>query len=34
LRGRGKAASLVIGAVANRWMRWLYHQLLPIHLAG
>jgi transposase len=34
LRGRGKAASLVIGAVANRWVRWLYHQLQPIHLAG
>ena len=34
LRGRGKAASLVIGAVANRWVRWLYHQLRPIHLAA
>lgn len=33
LRGRGKAASLVIGAVANRWVRWLYHQLQPMQLA-
>lgn len=34
LRERGKAASLVIGAVANRWVRWLYHQLQPRQLAG
>jgi len=32
LRSRGKPASLVIGAVANRWVRWLYHQLQPSRL--
>ena len=27
LRGRGKKGSVVAAAVANRWVRWLYHQL-------
>lgn len=27
LRGRGKPGSVVAAAVANRWVRWLYHQL-------
>jgi transposase len=30
LKARGKPGSLVAVAVANRWMRWLYHQLLPL----
>jgi transposase len=30
LRSRGKSGSLVAAAVANRWVRWLYHQLKPI----
>jgi transposase len=34
LRGRGKAASLVIAAVANRWVRWLYHQMQPGRLSA
>lgn len=33
LRQRGKPGSVVAAAVANRWVRWLYHQLrsLPAH---
>jgi transposase len=27
LRGRGKPACVVAAAVANRWVRWLYHQV-------
>ena len=27
--GRGKPISLVAAAVANRWVRWLYHQMPP-----
>ncbi len=27
MRARGKPASVVVGAVANRWVRWLYHQM-------
>lgn len=27
LRARGKPASVAVGAVANRWVRWLYHQM-------
>jgi hypothetical protein len=34
LRGRGKAASLVLGAVANRWVRWLYHQMQPRRMSA
>lgn len=26
---RGKPRSVVVAAVANRWMRWLYHQMQP-----
>lgn len=29
LTRRGKPASLVIAAVANRWMRWLFHEMQP-----
>jgi transposase len=28
LRGRGKKGSVVAAAVANRWVRWLYHQMV------
>lgn len=31
LRGRGKPASVAIGAVANRWARRLYHQMQEKH---
>lgn len=33
MRQRGKPMSLVIAAVANRWMRWLFHQIQPLGLA-
>jgi transposase len=33
LRKRGKPGSVVAAAVANRWMRWLYHQLRDIQAA-
>ena len=29
MRARGKPGSVVAAAVANRWVRWLYHQMLP-----
>ena len=32
LRARGKATSLAVAAVANRWMRWLYHEMAPLGL--
>jgi transposase len=31
---RGKPASLISAAVANRWMRWLFHQMQPEPLAA
>jgi transposase len=31
---RGKAVSLVTAAVANRWVRWLFHQMQPDQLAA
>jgi transposase len=30
LRRRGKPGSVVAAAIANRWMRWLYHQMKTI----
>jgi transposase len=30
LRARGKPGNVAAVAVANRWMRWLYHQLRPL----
>ncbi len=30
LKARGKPGSVAAAAVANRWVRWLYHQLLPL----
>lgn len=30
LKARGKPGSVAAVAVANRWMRWLYHQMLPL----
>jgi hypothetical protein len=34
LRLRGKPVSVTIAAVANRWVRWLFHQMLPQQLAA
>lgn len=33
LLGRGKPKNVVVAAVANRYMRWLYHQMQPEQLA-
>jgi transposase len=30
LKARGKPGSVTAAAIANRWVRWLYHQLLPL----
>lgn len=30
LKARGKPGSVVAAAVANRWIRWLYHQVLSV----
>ncbi len=29
MRARGKPGSVVAAAVANRWVRWHYHQMQP-----
>jgi len=34
LSSRGKPRSVVIAAVANRWLRWLFHQMQPQQLAA
>ena len=34
LRSSGKPGSVVAAAVANRWVRWLYHQATPLGLAS
>jgi transposase len=34
LRGNGKPGSVVAAAVANRWMRWLFHQVKSYGLAA
>jgi transposase len=34
LSARGKPVSLISAAVANRWMRWLFHQMQPGQLAA
>lgn len=34
LLDRGKAKCVVIAAVANRWIRWLFHQMQPSKLAA
>lgn len=34
LRQRGKPVSVTVAAIANRWMRWLFHQLQPERLAA
>jgi transposase len=34
LSSRGKPACVVIAAVANRWIRWLFHQMQPACLAA
>ena len=33
LSARGKPKSVVVAAVTNRWMRWLFHQMQPESLA-
>lgn len=32
--GKGKQKNVVIAAVANRWVRWLHHQMQPLDLAA
>jgi transposase len=34
LRSAGKPGSVVAAAVANRWVRWLHHQVRPLELAA
>lgn len=34
LRQRGKPVSVTVAAIANRWMRWLFHQMQPGRLAA
>jgi transposase len=34
LKRRGKPTNVAIAAVANRWVRWLYHQMQPSVLAA
>jgi len=34
LSSRGKPACVVVAAVANRWVRWLFHQVQPARLAA
>jgi transposase len=34
LRQRGKPVNVTISAVANRWVRWLFHQMQPERLAA
>lgn len=31
--GQGKKKNVIVAAVANRWVRWLYHQMQPANLA-
>jgi transposase len=34
MKKRGKAGSVVAAALANRWVRWLFHQMQPAKLAA
>ena len=34
MREAGKPGSVVAAAVANRWLRWLFHQMQPAALAA
>ncbi len=34
MRESGKKTSVIVAAVANRWMRWLFHQMQPQRLAA
>src|SRR3954470_17979137 len=34
MRARGKPGSGVAAAVADRWVRWLYHQMRPVGQAA
>jgi transposase len=31
LKAKGKNGALIAGAIGNRWMRWLFHQLRTLH---
>lgn len=31
---KGKKKNVVVAAIANRWVRWLHHQMLPLKLAS
>ena len=33
-RRAGQATNVIVAAVANRWIRWLYHQMQPEMLAA
>jgi len=33
-RREGKPGSVIAAAVANRWVRWLYHQMVPVRRAA
>jgi transposase len=34
LRARGKPYNVAMAAIANRWIRWLYHQMLKIEMTS
>jgi hypothetical protein len=34
MREAGKPGSVVAAAVANRWLRWLFHQMQPASRAA
>lgn len=34
MRARGKKGSVIAAAIANRWIRWLFHQMQPARLAA
>ena len=34
LLNEGKKKNVVVAAIANRWVRWLHHQMLPAELAA
>jgi len=34
IRGRRGSGSLAAAAVANRWLRWLFHQMCPLEQAA
>jgi transposase len=34
LNSNGKKPNIIVAAVANRWVRWLHHQMQPLHMAA